>query len=142
MSMPVESRLMMDMGVAWGFPKYIADKMTLTEDRAVVLRDGKIAMSLEFTPGEWHKGSGAIVPAGGAYGIDNMMVIHPRQVGAMPLRFTYGPISVQERTEGMVKIGVRSEDWWSGLVPEGAMAPGVYQRFVGFGDAVIKKIRP
>ena len=52
----------------------------------------------------------------------------------------YGPISVQERVEGTVKIYINPENWWAGLVPDDGEAPGVWQRYVGAGDAVIKKL--
>ncbi len=140
MSMPVESRLMMDMGVAWGFPKFISDTISVSKTEAVTTDAGDVRMKLSFTPGRWSEADRAMDPEGGCWGINNMAVIHPISTGECPMAFAYGPISVQERIEGTVKIHVHSDDWWAGLIEDGVETPGVWQRYVGAGDSVIRKI--
>lgn len=140
MSMPVESRLMMDMGVAWGFPKFISDKISVSKTEAVTTDGGEIQMKLSFSPGQWSEADRAMEPEGGCWGINNMAVIHPVSTGECPMAFAYGPISVQERVEGTVKIYVHKDDWWAGLIDDGVETPGVWQRYVGAGDSVIRKI--
>ncbi len=42
----------------------------------------------------------------------------------------------------MVKISVNPSLDWAGLVPDGTIAPGYYQRYtIDGGDAYIKKVR-
>ncbi len=43
----------------------------------------------------------------------------------------------------MVKVFMRPEDPWSGLVPENSETPGTYQKYVdvGGGDSVWQKVK-
>ena len=141
LSMPVHDRLMLVMGHSWGFPKYVADEVKLTKTSAVVTYEGEVQYSLTLTPGGWDDESSAIEPEGGAYGINNMAVFHPTPDGPKPIRFTYGTVSTQEQKKGMVKIEVNPKAPWAGLIPNGTVAPGMWQRFVGVTDSSIIKVK-
>ncbi|MHA2036336.1 MAG: acetoacetate decarboxylase family protein [Promethearchaeota archaeon] len=138
LSMPVETWLMMEMGVDWGFPKRIFD-ITVTKEKTLVLDKGVKHLSLELTPDSSLKEDDIIIPKGNAWGINNMAVIHPIRKDIL-LIFSYGPISVQERTHGMIKVSIDRKQPWSGLIPEGLTIPGVSQRYVPVGDSLIKKV--
>ena len=138
LSMPVETWLMMEMGVDWGFPKRIYD-ITVSREKTIVRDKGKIHFSLEFTPSPWLNKRAVIIPEGDAWGINNMAVVHPKRPDIV-LIFSYGPISVQELVEGNVKITADRNQNWSGLIPEGLVSFGVFQRYVSVGNSVIRKI--
>ncbi|MHA1727157.1 MAG: hypothetical protein ACTSWY_00310 [Promethearchaeota archaeon] len=138
LSMPVETWLMMEMGVDWGFPKRIYD-INISKEKTIVLDKGKVHFSLEFTPSPWTNKKAVIIPEGGAWGINNMAVVHPTRSDIV-LIFSYDPISIQERIEGNVKITVDRNQPWSGLIPEGIVSFGVFQRYIAVGNSIIKKI--
>ena len=138
LSMPVETWLMMEMGVDWGFPKRLFD-ITVNKEKTVVLDKGVTHLALELAPNSSLDENDVIIPQGDAWGINNMAVIHPKRTEIM-LVFSYGPISVQERIQGKVKVSVDRTQDWSGLIPEGVSIPGVTQRYVAVGDSVIRKV--
>ena len=138
LSMPVETWLMMEMGVDWGFPKRMFD-ITVNNEKIVVLDKGITHLALELTPNPSLEENDVIIPKGDAWGINNMAVVHPKRID-IALVFSYGPISVQERILGTVKISVDRTQPWSGLIPEGVSIPGVSQRYVAIGDSVIDKV--
>lgn len=138
LSMPVETWLMMEMGVDWGFPKRIYE-IYVSREKTIVFDEGKTHLLLEFTPSSWSNKKIVIIPEGEAWGINNMAVVHPKRADIM-LIFSYGPISVQERMEGNVKIIVDRNQKWSELIPEGLISFGVFQRYVSVGNSVITKI--
>lgn len=140
--MPVETWLMLVMGHDWGFRKDIFD-MTVTREKTTVMqKNGDLYMSLELTPGPWPDGADGIVPQEECGGTNNMAVIHPKNPDVV-LRFGWtGRGYALDEEKGMVRITVNRELEWAGLVPEGAEAPGLYQRYtVGGGDSYIKKVR-
>ena len=138
LSMPVETWLMMEMGVDWGFPKRIFD-ITVTKEKTIVLDKGITHLALKFTPDSSLNEEDVIIPKGNMWGINNMAVIHPIR-NDIVLVFSYGPISVQERTQGIVIVSVDRNQPWSGLIPEGLKISGVSQRSVPVGNSVIKKV--
>jgi hypothetical protein len=138
LSMPVETWLMMEMGVDWGFPKRIFD-ITVKKEKTLVLDKGVKHLALELTPNSSLEEKDVIIPKGDAWGINNMAVIHPIRKDIL-LIFSYGPISVQERIRGMVNASVDRNQPWSGLIPEGLNIPGVSQRYIPVGDSLIKKV--
>lgn len=74
------------------------------------------------------------------------IIFHPSKGGGRPVRlFSRGGganrfVDVQT---GMVKVYVRPEDPWAGLIPANCVAPGFYQRAVaaGGGDFVWQKVK-
>jgi hypothetical protein len=138
LSMPVETWLMMEMGVDWGFPKRLFD-ITVTKEKTVVLDKGVLHLALELTSDSSLNEEDVIIPMGENWGINNMAVIHPIRKDIL-LIFSYGPISVQERIHRMVKVSADRNQPWSGLIPEGLNNPGVVQRSISVGDSIIKKV--
>ena len=138
LSMPVETWLMMEMGVDWGFPKRIFD-IRVSKEKTLVLDKGITHLALEITPDSSLKEDDIIIPQGDIWGINNMAVIHPIRKDIV-LVFSYGSISVQERIHGKVKVSVDRNQPWSGLIPEDLKISGVSQRSVPVGDSLIKKV--
>ncbi len=138
-SMPVESWLMLMMGHDWGFRKSLFDMTISREATTVKERSGELYMSLELTKESWT--DDAIVPDGRTGGINNMSVVYPRNP-EMVLRFaSNGQTRVLEDEKSMVRITVGEHVDWAGLLPDDAVAPGFYQRFIsGGGDASITKV--
>jgi hypothetical protein len=138
LSMPVETWLMMEMGVDWGFPKRIFD-ITVTKGKTLILDKGVTHLALELTPNPSLNEDDIIIPKGDTWGINNMAVIHPIRKDIL-LIFSYGPISVQERIQGMVKVSADRDQLWAGLIPEELYIPGVSQRYIPLGDSLVKKV--
>ncbi|MFW9894516.1 MAG: hypothetical protein ACFFD7_01785 [Candidatus Thorarchaeota archaeon] len=138
LSMPVETWLMMEMGVDWGFPKRIFD-IAVTKEKTVVLDKEIKHLELDLTTNTSLKEEDIIIPRGDAWGINNMAVIHPVRKDIL-LIFSYGPLSVQERNMGIVKVSVDRNQPWAGLIPEELSIPGVSQRYIPVGDSRIKKV--
>jgi len=138
-SVPVPNLNMCWMGVVWGIPKYVADEMTITPTKNEVKYEGAVRYSLELTPGK--------VPSKKAledykmFGMDNAVTLVPRKDGSTTMInwFTRNadprPVGVAEWVPGMVKIYVRPQDPWAGLIKPNTVAPGVYQRIIPEGKA-------
>jgi len=146
-SVPVPTLLMCYMGIAWGIPKYVADEMTVTPAKAEVKYEGEVRLSLELTPG-------AVVDEEdlkkrGMFGMDNAFTFHPKKDGGTCLINWFGRggdgsrAGVVEWQTGMVKVYVRPQDPWAGLIPAGSSTSGIYQRVipVGGGDFVWQKVK-
>jgi len=138
LSMPVETWLMMEMGVDWGFPKRIFD-IKVTKEKTIIRDKSVTHLALYFIPAPSLNEEDVIIPQGDMWGINNMAVMHPIRKDFM-LVFSYGPISVQERVQGMVSVSVDRNQPWSGLIPEGLNISGVLQRSVPVGNSLIKKV--
>lgn len=137
LSMPVETWLMMEMGVDWGFPKRLFD-ITVKKEKTLVLDKGVTHLALEIIQNSSLSESDVIIPSGDAWGINNMAVVNPVRKDIL-LVFSYGPISFQERIFRRIKVSVDRTQPWARLIPEGLISNGVFQRYVSIGDSVIKK---
>ncbi len=137
LSMPVETWLMMEMGVDWGFPKRLFD-ITVKNEKTLVLDKGITHLALEMTQNSPSDESDILIPSGDAWGINNMAVIHPIKKDIL-LIFSYGPISVQERIFSKIGVSVDQTQPWAGLIPEGLISNGVFQRYISVGDSAIRK---
>jgi|TARA_Y100000310_G_scaffold240881_1_gene244771 hypothetical protein len=140
-SMPVETWLMLVMGHDWGFRKDLFDMTVSRGKTTVTKKSGELYMSLELTEAPWSDDSNAIIPAGETGGINNMAVVYPNNPD-MVLRFSSGgQRRALDEARRMVKITVNRDVDWAGLVPEGTVAPGLFQRFIsGGGDSRIRKV--
>ena len=141
-SMPVETWLMLVMGHDWGFRKELFDMTVTPAKTAVMQRDGDLYMSLELTGQPVSGDTEWLISQEHVGGHNNMAVLYPRRPDLM-LRFGWtGTPIVLEQNPGMVAISVNRSLDWAGLVPEGAAAPGYFQRYIIHGgDAYIKKVR-
>ena len=141
-SVPVETWLMLVVGHDWGFRKELYD-MTVTPQKSTVMqRDGDLYMSLELTDTLCPADTEWLIPQEHCGGHNNIAVIYPRNPDVM-LRFGWTGRGVAlEENKKMVKISVNPSLDWAGLVPDGTIAPGYYQRYtIDGGDAYIKKVR-
>lgn len=146
-SVPVPTLLMCYMGIAWGIPKYVADEMTVTPTKAEVKFEGTVRLSMELAPG--HVDDEDALKERRMFGMDNALTFHPKKDGSTCLINWFGRggdgsrAGVVEWQTGMVKVYVRPEDPWAGLIPTDSAAPGVYQRVVptGGGDFVWQKVK-
>lgn len=141
-SMPVETWLMLVMGHDWGFRKDLFD-MTITREKTTVTqKNGDLYMSLELTDEPCPDSVDELVSQDACGGINNMAVIHPKNPDMM-LRFGWtGKGVALDDEKRAVRITVNRNLEWAGLVPEGAMAPGFFQRYtIDGGDSYIKKVR-
>ena len=141
-SMPVETWLMLVMGHDWGFRKDLFD-MTVTRQKTTVMqKNGDLYMSLELTDEHCPDGVDELVPQAACGGTNNMAVIYPKNPDMM-LRFGWSGKGIAlDDEKRMVRITVNRTLEWAGLVPDGATAPGFFQRYtVDGGDSYIKKVR-
>lgn len=139
-AMPVDSWVMLAVGHDWGYRKELCDLTVTREQTTVMQKDGKLYMSLELTGDEYPADAGSPLSEGADGRRLDGMVIYPKNPDLM-LRTSNNrkPIVLEER-KGMVKISVNRALDWAGLIPEGAVAPGYYRRFLNVGDYVIRKV--
>jgi len=143
LSMPVPTFYHCLEGNCWGLPKYVADEMTVTPTKAEVIYEGEVRLSLELTPGPVEEDEGAL-RARIAVAM-SAVTFHPTKGGACLIRWFGrggGPPRVAEWQTGMVKVYVRPEDPWAGLIPANSVTPGFHQRVVGGGgDIIFQKVK-
>ena len=151
-STPVPYNLQCREGVIWGWPKYVADNISLTREknsaRAEVIYQGEERYSLEFTAGPV-KDEKALKALGRVEG-GNTVSWHWIQGGAVLMRQGRGPgfdrgpgPRILDWQAGQVKVHIRQSDKWAGLIPEDSVSDGYYQRFIGGngqGDSVWTKL--
>ena len=131
-SIPVADLLVCYMGVVWGWPKYMADQMSLTRDRAEVIYEGEVRLSLDFAPGPVE--DEAALKALGRVEAGNTVSFHWRQGGACLVRQeSRGSTSptVLDWQAGMVKVYMRPQDPWARLIPRNSTTPGFYSKIIG-----------
>jgi hypothetical protein len=135
-------------GRYFGFPKYVADEITLTTKgeirSAAVKSKGRMQLALEFSPGatrqltpwesqlandvSFFKGSvHLLVPPGRG----------PRAQKAM-LRHVAEPKWSPE--QGMIKIRVDPSESWVDLIPDEGPFPGTYNHFMGGANIVVARL--
>ncbi len=128
-SMPVEDWLMLAMGHDWGFRKELFDMVVSKDHAAVHRRDGGLFYSLELIEERYNEAT-AIVPDGGAGGINNMAVVYPPNPAIAMIHGVEGAVRAIEKDRSMVRIRVGDDVDWAPLVPASGEAPGYFQRFV------------
>lgn len=138
-TMPVTEQFPMQGGRDMGFPKYVADQITLESIqggwRGEVRHAGVSELSLEFQSGlerellPWE----AEIWEGGEFFADAVHQLLPPAEGPTVLR-----IGVVHQVPpdcsfelGMVRIGLNPGSPWGQLVPAGAVGTGVFCRFKG-----------
>ena len=129
-------------GNCWGWPKYVADEMSVEKDHSEVIYEGKPSWTMDFTPGGGDDAAIAQLKANGTEG-GNTVSFHINGGSMTMLRQGEGPEKARENYEqhtyfaewepGMIKTWIRPEDPASGLVPPDCVSPGVWQRSFGKG---------
>lgn len=144
-TMPVTTRVACEGGRAIGFPKYVADEITLGGKKGVVRHEGKVRLSLEYTPGLTR----ALEPheeefmGGGVSRLEaDVFQLAPPGEGPAINRIILKEVvpAHWESEQGMVKIHISPLDPWAGLIPDGAVSPGLFQTFTGGNNMVSKKV--
>jgi len=128
-------------GNCWGWPKYVADEMTVERLHSDVIYEGKPSLTLDFSPGgvdeatiqqlkEQGDESGNVVSFHIATGgVGNHTLI---RVGSGPSQNNEGSYYA-EWEAGMITTWGRPEDKWSGLIPDNCVTPGVWMRKIRTG---------
>lgn len=126
-------------GNCWGWPKYVADEMTVEKEHSEVIYEGKPSWTMDFTPGGVDDATIAQLKAQGTEG-GNTVSFHINGGGMTLLRQGTGPsdgprpgMHFAEWEPGMIKTWIRPEDPASGLLPPDCVTPGVWQRSFGKG---------
>ncbi len=138
-TMPVTRRVAMFGGRYYGFPKYIADEITLVKSEAAYVATAKyksaVQLTLEFHPNVTHqlapwekelaenlsffKGDAhLLVPPGRGPRVQKIILHH-----VIPPKWS--------PEHGMVCVRVSTSESWAGLVPKEGEFPGTYNHFVG-----------
>ena len=123
-------------GVSWGWPKYVADEMMVSPTRSEVIYEGKVRLSLDFTPGGVDEATVKELEARGRWEGNNSCSFH---VGGVLIRQGTGStvghedVKYVEWQAGMVKTYIRPEDRFAGLIPANCVTPGVYEKSFGTG---------
>ena len=144
-SMPVPNLLMCYMGVAWGLPKYVCDEMTVTPTRAEAIYEGEVRFSLEMALASLDEDDDALQKRI-AIAMGNALTFHPTKGGTCLINWYgrgRGGARLAEWQTGMVKVYVRPQDRWAGLIPANSETPGFYRRVVatGGGDMIWEKVK-
>jgi hypothetical protein len=148
-TMPVTTQVACEGGRAIGFPKYVADEITLAQSgenwNSAVTHEGVLRMSLEFTPGftrELEPWEEEIMNSGlPRLEVPIFQLVPP---GEGPDLYRATLVSVVpanwESTQGMVEIHISPDDPWAGLIEPGAVSPGLFQVFTGGKNMVSEKV--
>ena len=135
-------------GNCWGWPKYVCDEMTVSRERSEVIYEGKVRLSMDFTPGGVDEATAQRLKEQGTEG-GNTISFHIDGGGMCLIRQGRGDGRGRQETyfaeweAGMIRTYMRPEDPWSGLIPEECVTPGVWQRSFGLGggEGVMCKVK-
>jgi hypothetical protein len=119
-TMPVDDDTANKAGRLLGFPKYVADEITLEEANGGwvgrVMHEGRIVLGLEFTP---VPGATAQTTTGGSY-LRLFQLIPPGQGPEVSQVNSVAPTDTQlESVIGSASVQVDPDAEWAGLIPEG-----------------------
>ena len=125
-------------GNCWGWPKYVCDEMTVEKDHSEVIYEGKVRLSMDFTPGGLDEATIKKLKAQGVEGGNTISFAIDGGTGCL-MRQGRGPVDVGQNTyyaeweAGMIKTYMRPEDKCSRLLPENCVTPGFWQWTIGRG---------
>jgi len=145
LTMPVSSWLSMAMGrYLLGFPKYIADEISLEETNGGwcgrVKHSGALKLQLEFESGisrdlaPWEQK----ILNNEAFFIDPFLLLYPAERGPKINKVWFDEYTPPRMSPelGMVRIRIDSKDPWAGLFDTNITYPGMYNYFVGASSLV------
>jgi hypothetical protein len=149
-TMPVTKSVPNWGGRGLGFPKYVADMITLQSSgqswKGEVKQAGETKLALEFTSENMRKLTADE---------EELMKSRANQLKEPIFLFVppdKGPILQKvmvvqkvdpqwKAKQGMVKITIAPKEPWAGLVPDGTKAPGLFQEFTGGAILVPIKLK-
>ena len=147
-TMPVTKWMAMVGGRYLGYPKYIADEITLTRNgeirTAMAKYKGLMQLALEFKPGvsrqlaPWEKQLAENVSF---FKGDIHLLVPPGRGPRAQKIVTHDLIEAKWSPQhGMIKIRVDPSESWAGLIPNEGRFPGTYNHFVGGTNIVVVKL--
>jgi len=149
LSMPVTTTVANIAGRLIGFPKYVADEVALIKKDpgtiGVVRHKGSVKLSLEYTPGlgrEITDEEKRIIELGAVGAEEPRFLLVPPAKGPVLKRVIMAervPTKWEKET-GVVKIHIKPDDPWAGLVAAGAEKVGQFNHFVGGKIMLNKKV--
>jgi Acetoacetate decarboxylase (ADC). len=133
-----------------GFPKYVADEITLQSSgqswKGEVKQAGETRLALEFTSENMRElttDEKEFMESGAAQLKEPLFLFVPPDKGP-----TLQKVMVVQTVEpqwtakqGMVKITIAPKEPWAGLLPAGSVAPGLFQEFTGGAILVPTKLK-
>ncbi len=140
LTMPVNKWVAMYAGRTMGYPKYLADEITLEQSgegwSGEVFHKDESLLLLEFDPGGWKEEPVHMMKEWEMGGPSfNLM---PPGKGPDVKRVGWSDEGDSESTstveKGMVKIFIGQSEPWAGLVKPGTVAPGIYVHWKGGGS--------
>ncbi|MHB9033086.1 MAG: acetoacetate decarboxylase family protein [Anaerolineae bacterium] len=143
LTLPVTARFALIGGKYLGYPKYLADEITLSDNagnRTVVAQHHGIEqLRLDYRPGldrallPWEQ---ELVDNEDFFKGDPAFVLVPAGVGPRAQQVVVDQVVTPTWTSesGMVRIKVHPSETWAGLVPETGEFPGKFDRFSGGGN--------
>lgn len=148
-TMPVTRQVANTGGRMMGFPKYIADEITLRQEGAAwkgeVRHRDKSVMSLQFRKGfaralaPWEK---KLIESGAFHFDEPIFQLVPPDKGPRLQRVMFEKIKPEQwKSEtGTCRMVVDKDEPWAGLVPAGTEGLGVSQSFTGARSLVQYKL--
>jgi hypothetical protein len=147
-SVPIPEFYLALEGVCWGWPKYVADEMTVTPTKAEVIYQGEVRLSMDFTPGGVDEATEKELKERGLFEAGNTVAFHVYKGGGCLTRgLQRGDVGIKvgEWQAGMYKVYLRpmDQDPCAGLIPANSVTPGVYQKYfsTGGGESVSLKVK-
>ncbi len=126
-------------GNCWGWPKYVCDEMSVEKDHSEVVYEGKVRLSMDFTPGGLDDATVAKLKAQGTEGGNTISFAIDGGTGCL-MRQGRGPVDTNpdknyfvEWEAGMITTYMRPEDKFSRMLPDPCVTPGFWQWAIGRG---------
>jgi hypothetical protein len=148
LTMPVTTRVALYGGRYLGFPKYLANKITLARSEETCIATGKyrdiVEVTLEFQPGitrplvAWEKELAENVSF--FKGDIHLFVPPGRGPRLQKIIFRHVVPPIWSPINGMVCIRAGSSEPWAGLIPDEGKFPGTYNHFKGGFNLISERI--
>jgi len=133
-----------------GFPKYVADTITLQSSgktwKGEVKHAGETRLALEFTSEnirEFTADEKELLNKGANKFKEPVFLLVPPDKGPVLQKIMVVQKVEPQWTikEGMVKIDIAPKEPWAGLIPDGTMVPGLFQEYTGGAVLVPTKLQ-
>ena len=126
-------------GNCWGWPKYVCDEMTVEKDRSEAIYEGKVRLSMDFSPDCVDEATVKKLKAQGTEGGNTISFAIDGGTGCL-MRQGRGPVNTNpdknyfvEWEAGMITTYMRPEDKFSRMLPDPCVTAGFWQWAIGRG---------